>query len=51
MGETRNAHTVLVGKLELKKPLERPNHRRENITKIYFKEMGYQAVDYIHLET
>jgi hypothetical protein len=34
MGETRNVHTVLVGKPEGKEPLERPRRRRENNIKM-----------------
>jgi len=36
MGERRGVFRVLVGKLEVKRPLERPRHRWEDIFKMDF---------------
>jgi hypothetical protein len=35
-----NAYTILVGKLEGKRPLGRPRHRWEDKIRIYLREMG-----------
>jgi hypothetical protein len=42
-------HTVLVGKLEGKKPCGRPKYRWKNNMKMVIKETGWEGVDYIHL--
>jgi hypothetical protein len=39
----------LVGKLEVKRPLRRPRHRRENNIKTDLREIGFEGVDWIHL--
>jgi hypothetical protein len=41
MGEVRNMYRVLVGKLEGKRPLERPRHRWADGTKMDLKEIGW----------
>jgi hypothetical protein len=40
MGAKRNAYKILVGKLEGKKPLGRPQHRLETNIEIDLKETG-----------
>jgi hypothetical protein len=40
MGEMRNAHDILVGKPEGKKPLKRPWCRREDNIKMHLTETG-----------
>jgi hypothetical protein len=40
MGECRGAYGVLVGKLEVKKPLERPRCRWEDNIKMDLREVG-----------
>jgi hypothetical protein len=49
IGETRSANTVLVGKLEGKRPLGRPRRRWEDNITMYLKEIGWKAVDWMHL--
>jgi hypothetical protein len=41
IGEGRNLYTVLVGKPEGKKPLERPRHRWEDGIKMDLREIGW----------
>jgi hypothetical protein len=40
IGELRNVHSVLVGKLEGKRPLGRPCRRREDNIRIDIREIG-----------
>ena len=40
MGEGRGVHRVLVGKPEIKRPLERPRRRWENNIKMDLREVG-----------
>jgi hypothetical protein len=40
MGDGRNVHWFLVGKLEGKRPLERPRHRWEDGIKMDLTEIG-----------
>jgi hypothetical protein len=40
MGEMRSSYTVLVGKLEGKRPLVRPRRRREDNMRIFLGEIG-----------
>jgi hypothetical protein len=40
MGEIRNAYSILLGKPEGRRPLERPMRRRDGNIKIYIKETG-----------
>jgi hypothetical protein len=40
MGEGRNVYRVLVGKLEVKIPLERPRLTREDVMKMDLRETG-----------
>jgi hypothetical protein len=49
MGEERKVYTVLVGKLEGKRPLGRPRHRWEDGIRPDRKEIGYGGVEWIQL--
>jgi hypothetical protein len=49
MGETRNAYSILVGKPEGKRPLERPRRRRMENIKIDLGEIGWDGRDWIEL--
>jgi hypothetical protein len=49
VAEKRNAHGVLVGKSEVKKPLGRPRSRWEGNIKINVREIGWSGTDLIHL--
>jgi hypothetical protein len=49
MGEIRNAHKILVGKPEAKRPFLRPRHRWEFNIRIYFREIGWEGMDEIQL--
>jgi len=49
MGEMRNAYSILVGRLEGKRPLGRPRYRWENNVRIDLREIGWEVVDWIHL--
>jgi hypothetical protein len=49
MGVMRNAHNILVGKLEGERPLGRPRHRLEDNIKMDLREIGWEVVDWIHL--
>jgi hypothetical protein len=43
-GEKRNVYKVLMGKLEGKRPLERPRHRWENGIRMDLREIGCGGV-------
>jgi hypothetical protein len=47
--EIRNAHKILVGKLEGKRPLERPMHIWEDNIRMDPRAIGWKCVDWIHL--
>jgi hypothetical protein len=49
MGEMINAYKVLVGKLEGKRPLRTPRHRREDNIKMELGEIELKGVDWINL--
>jgi hypothetical protein len=48
MGE-KNAHSILVGKLEGKRPLRRPGCRWEDNVTMDLREIGWEGVDWMHL--
>jgi hypothetical protein len=45
MGEKRNAHRILVGKPERKRPPGRPRCRWEDNVKMDLRELGWGGVD------
>jgi hypothetical protein len=49
MGEKRNAYSILVGKLEGKRPLGRPRHRWVDNIKMNLREKGCDGVDWIDM--
>jgi hypothetical protein len=49
MTEMRNAHKILVGNPEGKRPLGRPESRWEDNIKIHLREIGWEGVDLINL--
>jgi hypothetical protein len=49
MGETRNAHRILVGNPEGKRPLGRPRRRWVDNIKMDLGEIGWDGKDWIEL--
>jgi hypothetical protein len=50
MGEMRNAYSILVGKHEWKRSLERPRRRWEDNTMTDIRETGWEDVDWMNLD-
>jgi len=50
MGDRRGVYRVLVGKPEVKRPLERPRRRWEDSIKIDLQEVGCGSMDWIELD-
>jgi hypothetical protein len=50
MRQMRNAHKILVGKLEGKTTLGRPRRRWEDNYGIDLRETGWKNVDWMHLD-
>jgi hypothetical protein len=49
IGEGRGVHSVLVGKIEKKRPLGRPNRRWENNIKMNLQAIGCGRMEWIEL--
>jgi hypothetical protein len=49
MGERRGVYRVLVGRPEGKRPLGGPRLRWEDNIKVYFKDVGWEVMDWIDL--
>jgi hypothetical protein len=49
MGEGRNVYRVLMGKLEGKRPLERPRCRWKDGIKMDLRKIGWGGMKWIHL--
>jgi hypothetical protein len=49
IGERKDAHRVLVGRPEGKRPLERPRYRQEYSMKMYLQEEGWGSMDRVDL--
>jgi len=47
MGERRGVYRVLMGKLEVKRPLGRPRRRSEDNIKMDLQEVGCGGMDWI----
>jgi hypothetical protein len=45
----RNAYNVLVGKLEGKRPRERPRRSWEDSIRLDIREIGWEWVDWMHV--
>jgi hypothetical protein len=46
----RNACNILVGKPKGKRPLGRPRHRWEDNIRMDLREIGWEGVDWMHLD-
>jgi hypothetical protein len=49
MGQRRGAYSVLVGKLEGKRPIGRPRRRWKDNFRMDLREIGCEGVDWIDL--
>jgi hypothetical protein len=47
--DMRNAYNILVGKPEVKRPLRGPGLRREDITGMDPRQIGWEILDWMHL--
>jgi hypothetical protein len=49
MGEKRNAYSIFVRNLEVKRPLGRTRHKWVDNIKMYFREIEWDGMDWIDL--
>jgi hypothetical protein len=49
IGDMRNAHNVLVRRLEGERPSRRPRHKWEHNIGMDFREVEWEVVEWIHL--
>jgi hypothetical protein len=49
MGEKGNVYWVLVGRTEGKEPLGKSEHSWEDNIQMYYRELGYDGMDWINL--
>jgi hypothetical protein len=49
MGSIKNSYTILIGKSEGKRPLERPRCRWETNIKMDLRKIGLHIVDWINV--
>jgi hypothetical protein len=49
MGMLSNAHKVLIGESEGKRPLGRSSRRREDNIRMGIREIGFEVVDWVYL--
>jgi hypothetical protein len=50
MGDMRNAYKILDGKPGGKRPLRRGRNRLEDNIRVDLREIGYEGVDWMHLD-
>jgi hypothetical protein len=50
MGEMSDAYSIFIGKPERKRPLGRPRRRREDNIRTNLREIGWEVVDWMHLD-
>jgi hypothetical protein len=49
MEEKKNAYSILIGKPEGKRPLDRSRRRSEGIIRIDLREIRWEVVAWVHL--
>jgi hypothetical protein len=49
MGGMRNAHNILVGKPEGKRPLRSPICGQKDNIRLDLREIGWEGVDWLHM--
>jgi hypothetical protein len=49
MEDMKNAHNILVGKLEKRRPLGRHRYIREDNIRMDLREIVWEGVDWLHL--
>jgi hypothetical protein len=49
MVRMRNAHSILIGKPEGKRPFRRHRHRWEDNIRMVLRGIGWQGMDWIHV--
>jgi hypothetical protein len=49
MGELRNAHKILIGKRDGKRPLERRRRRWIDTIRMDLRKIGWEGVDWMHV--